>query len=164
VFFAGYAETLAGDWMRAEAQLRAGYEIVERLGERLVLSSAAARLALVSQELGRWDDAERYIKIAEETAAVDDFDANAVGWAADGLLRAYRGDSAAAIARAEEAVAAACLGNDLNVLGWTLEAQARGLVMLGQPEAAVSVVKRALEVYGRKGNDAAAARASAISS
>jgi class 3 adenylate cyclase len=164
VFFAGYAETLAGDWMRAEAQLRAGYEIVERLGERLVLASAAGRLALVCQELGRWDDAERYIKIAEETAAANDFDANAVQLAADGLLHAHRGDSAAAIARAEEAVTAARIGDDLNVLGWTLEAQARGLVMLGRPDAAVSVVKRALEVYGRKGNSVAAARASEISS
>jgi tetratricopeptide (TPR) repeat protein len=164
VFFAGYAETLAGDWTRAEAQLRTGYEIVERLGERLVLASAAGRLALVSEELGRWDDAERYIEIATETATQDDFDANAVRLAADGLLHANRADSAAAIARAEEAVAAASMGDDPNLLGWTLEAQARGLVMLGRPEAAVAAVKRALEVYRRKGNDAAAARARAMSS
>ena len=161
VFFAGYAETLAGDWACAEAQMRTGYEIVERLGEQTVLSSAAARLALVVEELDRWDDAERYISIAAETAWVGDFDPQALGGAAQALLHAHRGDAAVAVARAAEAVAAADTADDLNVLGWTLETQARVLETAGRPDAARPALERALDVYRRKGNDVAAARAAA---
>jgi len=162
VFFAYYVEALAGDWAGAEAQVRAGYEIVERLGERTVLSCAAGRLARALEELARWDEVERYVAIADGAAWIDDYDAHASLRAADALLHAHRGDAAVAVARAAEAVAAADTADDLNLLGWTLETQARVLEMAGRPDAASPALERALDVYRRKGNDVAAARAAAL--
>jgi hypothetical protein len=72
VWLAGFSlvasdiEMLAGGPGTAEAHLRAGYEALQGMGDRGLLSTVAAALARAIYAQGRYEEAERFTEISEE--------------------------------------------------------------------------------------------------
>jgi tetratricopeptide (TPR) repeat protein len=102
-------EFLAGDPVRRERVLREGYQRLDAIGERGVLSTVAANLADALVDLGRIDEAESMCAVAEEAGAEDDVETQ-VGVlqvrgrldAAQGRIDEALGSAAGAVALADE--------------------------------------------------------------
>jgi class 3 adenylate cyclase/tetratricopeptide (TPR) repeat protein len=95
-------EMLAGDPAAAEAELRRDYETLERIGERYIIPTVVALLAEAVCAQGRWDEADELSRTAEELAADDDVDAQAL-WRlvrVKTLTHQHRLDEAESLARA----------------------------------------------------------------
>jgi predicted ATPase/class 3 adenylate cyclase len=99
---AGRVEMLAGDYPAAEQELRRGFELLDRMGERYLRSTVTALLARAVFEQGRLDAAEELTEAAEELAGVDDVETQA----------AWRAVRARVLARRKESADAARLGQD----------------------------------------------------
>jgi ATP/maltotriose-dependent transcriptional regulator MalT len=99
---AGRVEMLAGDYQAAERELRRGFELLDRMGERYLRSTVAALLARAVFEQGRLDAAEELTRAAEELAGADDVETQA----------AWRSVRARVLARRQESEDAARLGQD----------------------------------------------------
>ena len=65
---ASHVEFLAGDTAAAEAELRRGYDVLDRLGDRYYLPTFAGLLARALLQQGRPDEAAELTRIAEERA------------------------------------------------------------------------------------------------
>jgi tetratricopeptide (TPR) repeat protein len=105
--FAGWVELLAGDPVRAEIELRAGYERLEQIGELSWLSTLAGLLAEAVHRQGRDDEAERLTAASEESAGAEDAYSHAMLHSVRAEIRAARGDAAAAGRHGRRAVALA---------------------------------------------------------
>ncbi len=157
---AGYVETLAGDHAAAERALRAGYEVIEQLGERAYLSTVSAMLAHAIWAQGRAEEAEIFCSLAEETGAEDDITTQVLWRTARARIAASRGELDEAVRLARAAVALAEETDDINM-------QADALVELGEVLAAAGddhqgrerAFRRAHELYVAKGNVVSAASA-----
>ncbi len=141
----------AGEWKRGEEALREGYELLERMGNKSLLSKAALELGEAVLRQGRIDEAERLSVIGEEVTAGDDLFGTAQWLTLRAKVRAARGDLAGAEELARRAVelptedqfvelAAEARLVLAEVLGGTGNAEARALGAA------------ALELYERKGN------------
>jgi len=71
-------EFLAGDLAAAERELLRDYERLAEMGEQFLLSTVAARLAIVLVAAGRPDEAAQFVATAEATSAPDDIEAQAL--------------------------------------------------------------------------------------
>ena len=134
-----YVEMLAGDLDAAERIARDALTILERMGERSYLSSAAALLAHALSGLGELDEAERFSRTSEEAAAADDAFSQVLWRSARAKIRARRGELAEAEALAREAVALAERTDLLNTHGDTLADLGEVLALAGRPDEAVAV-------------------------
>jgi predicted ATPase/class 3 adenylate cyclase/DNA-binding SARP family transcriptional activator len=145
-------EVLAGDLARAEERLRSGCARLEEMGEKAYLSVVAAFLGNVLCEQGRYDEAERYVALAEEAAAPGDVSAQ-IAWrvgrakilSASGLLTDAEAVARAALSLAEATDFPADHAGSLLTLGSVLRAANR-------TEEAVALVRKALAIYERKGD------------
>jgi class 3 adenylate cyclase/tetratricopeptide (TPR) repeat protein len=154
----GYVERLAGDAEAAERQLRAGYGILERMGEKGYLSTVAAELAQALYEQGRFDEAEGFTHISEELGSLDDY-ATQVEWRATrAKVLARRGEHDSAVALANEAVALAAETDYLNLQADACMDLAEVVSLGGRIGEAASRSHEALELYERKGNTVSAER------
>ncbi len=154
----GWTELVAGDVEAAEALLRAGYAELEEMGERGLLSSAAAELGRVLCEKGSFDDAAQFASVAEELSGPGDA-ANAsliAGIRARVLLSS--GDWDEAVRAAEEAVARVAAGDCLELSADAHRALADAMRAAGRDDDARAAVEEALRLYDEKGNDVAAER------
>jgi tetratricopeptide (TPR) repeat protein len=97
-------EDLAGDVAAAEAELRRGYDVLDRLGDRYWLPTFAGLLARAVLQQGRPDEAGSLISVAEERARCDDVDAQALWRSARAKLLARAGEHDIAEELALEAV------------------------------------------------------------
>jgi predicted ATPase/class 3 adenylate cyclase len=155
---AAVVEMLAGDPAAAERCLRKGFDALEEMGDRAVLSTTAAFLGetLIAQE--RDDEAERFAGLSAELAVEDDVITQAIWRGVQASVLARRGGLAEAERVARQAVSLAERTDFLNhradalvVLGGVLAKQER-------PEAAHDALAGALALYEQKGNLIAAAR------
>jgi class 3 adenylate cyclase/tetratricopeptide (TPR) repeat protein len=154
----GWTELVAGDVATAETLLRAGYGELEEMGERGVLSSAAAELGRVLCERGSFDDAAQFAAVAEELSGPGDA-ANAsliAGIRARVLLS--EGDGAEAVRAAEEAVARVAAGDCLELRADAQRALADAMRAAGRDGEATAALEEALRLYEEKGNLVAAER------
>ncbi|HUP32371.1 MAG TPA: AAA family ATPase [Gaiellaceae bacterium] len=101
---AAHVEFLADDPVAAEAELRRGYELLDRLGDRYSLPSIAGRLAQAMLLQGRPEEAAELTDVAEERARRDDVDAQVLWRSARAKLLARSGEQEAAEELALEAV------------------------------------------------------------
>ena len=147
-----YVEMLAGDLDAAERIARDAVAILERMGERSYLSSAAALLAHALSGLGELDEAERFSRTSEDAAAADDAFSQVLWRSARAKIRARRGELAEAEALAREAVAVAERTDLLNTHGDTLADLGDVVALAGRPAEAVAVFEQAAEIFERKGN------------
>ena len=145
-------ELLAGDPVAAERCLRKGFDALEGMGDRALLSTTAAFLgqALLAQE--REEEAERFADLSAALTAEDDVLTHALWRGVKAALLARRGGLPEAERMARQAVALAERTDFLNhraetrvVLGTVLGAQ-------GRPEDARAALASALDLYEQKGN------------
>ena len=68
------SELAAGDPIRAEAEMRRGYDLLEQAGEKGYLSTMAYHLAEALARQGRDDEALRVTEVSEELGDEDDVD------------------------------------------------------------------------------------------
>ncbi len=141
----------AQDWVGGEEVLRESYEMLDRMGMKLHLSTVAAHLGEAVFCQGRLDEAERCSVESENLGAGDDL-YNEMMWR---RLRAKvlgaRGDLAGAGALARQAVDSAAGVGFLDDTALTLLDLSRILGAAGDPEAR-SAATEALRVFERKGN------------
>ncbi len=160
----GYASTLllADDVEGAERHARWALDRLQDMGERSLLSSAAALLGEILYRSGRLDEAMLMTTVSESASAPDDV-ASQVAW------RSVRAKILAATGDLEQAERlardAAARGESTDYLNMRAEAHADLAIVLrtaGKTEEADRALDAALELLRRKGNEAAARRALAL--
>ena len=154
---AAMVELLAGDPAAAERSLRRGYETLEEMGDRALLSTTAAFLgqALLAQD--RAEDAERVAEVSAELAAADDLITQALWRSVKARCLGGRGELEEAERLAREAVELADRTDFLNQ-----QAEARCdlsaiLTQRGRDDDARESLGEAARLYELKGNAVAAA-------
>jgi tetratricopeptide (TPR) repeat protein len=155
-----YIETLAGNRVAAERDMRAARDVFEGNGDRWYLSIALADLARTICEQGRYKEALELADTFDVTPAPADMewrikstDVRAVALAGCG-----RAEEAEAVAR--EAVALAEGTEFVNMHGDAALDLARILLLVGRRDEAAGHAKTALGLYERKGNVVSAGEAS----
>ena len=156
---AGLVEMLAGNYEAAEAEYVKGYEIFDKLGDRVYLPSFAAALAGSLCEQGKFLEAARYSEVSEEMAVSGDVDAQ-IEW---------RRTKARIVARQGRAEEARQLGREaITIADKTdyLISQANARLDLadvmrlsGGGDEARALVDSAIGLFEAKGNRAGAKRA-----
>jgi class 3 adenylate cyclase/tetratricopeptide (TPR) repeat protein len=153
----GEVETLAGDPVGAERQLRLAYELSRRLGDKQYVA-VAPNLAEVLHLLGRDEEALRFTEEVEATAEPDIPE--------QFLWRTARAKVLAARGAVEEAERLAREAVDLAARTDHLEEHANALMTLaevlrrgGRAAEATPALRDALRLYRQKGNTILARRA-----
>jgi tetratricopeptide (TPR) repeat protein len=158
----GGLELSAGDAEAAERAFRRNYEGLEALGDEGHLSYAAGGLARSLFELGRFDEAERYVEIGLRLAAEDDLASQTMARSARALVLAERSEFAEAESLAREAVRLYADAQCPTFQGNAWLDLARVLRVVGKPAEAKEAAVEALAFYERKGNRPASATARAF--
>jgi tetratricopeptide (TPR) repeat protein len=154
-------EWLAGDLQRAERDVRADYEFLERRGETFFLSTLASLLARLVREHGRDDEALALTQTAESTAADDDVDSQVLWRSTRAPILARAGALAAAEDLARSAVGQARQTEVPVLLADTLVELASVLGIAGRSDEAREAFEEAIALYTAKGDRMSAARAKA---
>jgi predicted ATPase/class 3 adenylate cyclase len=145
-------ELLAGDSLAAERELRRDYETLERMGERYLRPTVAANLALLLCRDGRFDEAATYASVAEEVAAEDDVESQALWRSAKALILARADDGESAEATARAAVELLRRTDALVQIADALVVQAAILEEHGKLGEREKALNEAVSLYARKGN------------
>jgi tetratricopeptide (TPR) repeat protein len=141
----------AQDWVRGEAALRESYEMLERMGMKMVLSTIAAHLGEAVFHQGRLAEAERLSRESEQLGASDDL-YNEMSWMRlRAKVLAASGDLEGARHLAQQAVDAAAGVGFLDDAALTWLDLSRILDAAGDPEAPAAAAQ-ALGLFERKGN------------
>jgi class 3 adenylate cyclase/tetratricopeptide (TPR) repeat protein len=160
----GFVESMAGDLLAAEQDLRNEYRELAQLGDKTYLATSAAHLADVLYGLGRDDEAMRLTRITEELAATDDVDAQIL-WRGARAKAMARGDPEhreTALALAQEGADLARWLDDPNTRAGALMDLAETMHLCGRSDGVADVVMEAIRLYEQKGNVVAAQRAGAM--
>jgi len=155
-------ELLAGDPGAAVRELRASYEVLEQMGERGVRSTIAAFLAQALAAEGRYEEAEEFAAISEQTGSAADVVTQAVWRTARALALAHRDDAAAAERIAREAVELTETTDFVDLQAGALLTHAVVLRIAGRTDEAPLLVERSRKLYEQKGNVVGASRASSL--
>jgi class 3 adenylate cyclase/tetratricopeptide (TPR) repeat protein len=154
-------EILAGDYAAAEQELRRGFNVLDTLGERYVLSTLSGLLAQTLWSQDRPDEADDMSALAQELSDPDDIDAQVHWRCVQAKVLARRGEGEKAVELAQSAVV---LLEPTDAYVLQIEALAdlgEVLLMLGHPGAA-DAFRRAHELADAKGSEVLAARVLAI--
>jgi tetratricopeptide (TPR) repeat protein len=135
--------------------------LLEELGDKSFLSTAAATLARALYELDRLEEAEAWAGRAEKVGASEDAATQRLWRQAMAKVLARRGEHAGAERIAREAVAIGEGTDDLNGRGEAFADLAEVLILGGKPDEAAVALREALDRYVRKGNLVSAQRARA---
>jgi tetratricopeptide (TPR) repeat protein len=145
-------EMLAGDLETAETELRRDYETLEQLGERYFRPTVAANLALIRCRQGDFEEAARLVALAEEIAADDDVESQALWRSAKALVLARDGDARAAKANASAAVELLRRTDALVQIADALIVEASVLRDAGRVDEGTTTLQEAATLYAQKGN------------
>jgi class 3 adenylate cyclase len=149
---AGSLEGIAGNFDAAAAALGEGISILQSMGETGVLSTLAAMRATVLYRLGRREETDASIRLAQETGAQNDI-ATQVDWRlAAAQLAADEGrldDAERIIGEALELVEPT---DFLELRGGAFEALAHVEARAGRPDRWRAAIERAIGEHDRKGN------------
>ena len=158
---AASVELLAGDPEAAVRELRWAYDELERMGERGMRSTVAAFLAQALVARGRYEEAEEFTKISEETGAEADVVTQAIWRSTRAHALAHRGNVVTAERLAREAMKLAAGTDFLDLQAGAFLSLAEVLRAAGRTEAVRPLVELAKSTYERKGNVVGALRAGA---
>ncbi len=154
-------ELLAGD-PAAAAELGAeGCSLLDELGEKSYLSTAAGNLAQALYALDRLDEADAWAGRAAELGASDDAFTQMLWRQVRAKVLARRGETSEAERLARQAVAIGEETDMLDAQGDAYADLAEVLLLAGQPDEAAAALEQALERYERKGNLVSAGHARA---
>jgi tetratricopeptide (TPR) repeat protein len=149
--YLGPVEMLAGNYQLAAEIMETSYNEMTATGDRSFASTVAGWLAMALLGLGRYDDAWKYATIACETSSAADVASQAPGRSVQARVLAERGDVAASVSLAEEAVAIAKATDYLHTIGAVLVDQALVLRAAGRTDDALAAARDGLDHYQRKG-------------
>jgi len=152
-------ELWAGDPAAAAELGEEGCRLLDELGEKGYLSTAAGRLAHVLYALDRLEEAEAWAGRSAELGASDDVITQMLWRQVRAKALARRGEHAEAERLASEAVA---MGEETDMLdsqGDVYVDLAEVLSLAGRPKEATEALEQALARYERKGNRVSAQRA-----
>jgi predicted ATPase/class 3 adenylate cyclase len=158
----GPAALLAGDAIAAEAELRADFDRLEEMGEHNYISTIAGYLAEALYRQDRFDEAEHFTAYCAEVASHDDVTSQAQWQSVKAKLLARRGAVTDAEALARQAAELLKPTDFLDLHATVLLDLADVLSILGRPGEAVAAAEEGFELFERKGNEVAAARARAF--
>jgi DNA-binding SARP family transcriptional activator len=153
---------IGGDADRAERELRAACDLLERLGERGHASTIAALHARALVELERHEEAERAVALALAWADADDVVTQAYARGARARSLAARGQIDDAIENARRAVEISSRHDALNQRGDALIDLSVVLDAAADRSGARRAAAEALELYRAKGNVVSADRAARL--
>jgi tetratricopeptide (TPR) repeat protein len=146
-------EMLAGDHVAAEEYLKRAFEMLRNVGEKGILASnVTGQLAETIYAQGRYEEAERYTRIAEETAALDHEQAQITWRSVRARALAWQDRPLEGESLAREAVALAEATDNINRLGDAFMALAETLRLCARPNDAAIAAREALSLYEKKGN------------
>jgi class 3 adenylate cyclase len=134
----------------AERRLQHSLALWQEMGEDGIASSVAARLARTLCAQGRFEEAERYIALAENAAASDDYESQSLVRAARARVLAHREVLEQAESLAREAVAIADRTDNLAMRAWLRTDLAEILNLREKTDEACSVLEEAVGLAGAK--------------
>jgi class 3 adenylate cyclase/tetratricopeptide (TPR) repeat protein len=143
-------ERYAGDPARAVEFGEQGCKLLEELGERAYLSTAAGKLADAYYEFGRFDDAETWTTRSVELGASDDISTQEIWRRVKAKVLARRGEAEEAERLAREAVAIA--NRTESPVAAVYSDLAEVLSLAGRTDEAREALERALVGFEDKGN------------
>ena len=145
---------LAGEPATAEKRLRLEYEALDRMGERFLLSTTAAKLAraIAAQGPDRYDEAIQLIVISREAAAGEDLSVQAVSQGTLARVLADRGRHQEAEELARAAVALASQTDLISEHADILLDFAYALMAADRVAEAHAAAAEAFSLYQQKGN------------
>ena len=143
---------LAGDPQAALDVALPSYEAMRASGDVAFSSTAAGQVAAACAELGRWGEAERYARIAIDTAALSDVESQALGRRVHALVLANRGELEEAERVARESVAIRDAGEFLVGAAESYFALGEVLRLAGRHDDADEAFRGALDRFERKGH------------
>jgi tetratricopeptide (TPR) repeat protein len=155
----GLAELLAGNPDAAERELRAGYETLRAIGEVTLMSTVAGILADAICAQGRYEEAEQYTRVSEESAAVEDVYTQVLWRSVRAKVLAHQGDLAQALGLAREALDRDVSTDSAHLRWHTLMSAAEVLSLAGRSDEAKTALDEAVRVAEHKGNLVGARRA-----
>lgn len=148
-------ELEGGDLSVAEAALRADYASLSAIGEKYILAGVVGLLGKVLELQQRHDELEPLSLELAELAGADDVTAQVDWRGLSACVRSRRGDAAAAIMLAREAVDLASTTDFLVVQADAERRLAAVLINAGQERDAALARDRARDLYRRKGDTVA---------
>jgi class 3 adenylate cyclase/tetratricopeptide (TPR) repeat protein len=154
-----YFELLAGDPAAAAELGATGCRMLEELGDKSFLSSAAGRLAQALYALDRLAEADASATQAAELGSSDDAFTQILWRQVRAKVLARSGEHTEAERTAREAVAIGETTDDLDGQGDARADLATVLELAGRPAEAAAELERAVRLYDRKGNIVSAERA-----
>jgi class 3 adenylate cyclase/tetratricopeptide (TPR) repeat protein len=160
-FATAAVEIMAGNLPGAERELRAAIDSLASMGEKSAASTAAARLAGVLYEEGRYEEADRYTLLAQEWGAPDDLATQMFWRSVRGAVLARMGDVVEGERLAREGAEHA-ERTDFGWRGDVLTYLAETLHVAGKSDEALAAARRALELFEEKGNVPLIARTKAL--
>jgi class 3 adenylate cyclase/tetratricopeptide (TPR) repeat protein len=147
----GPIELLASDPVAAERELRRDFETLEAMGERNYIATIAAYLAFALLLQDRDDEADRFARFSEETAAEEDLTSQFLWRQFRARLLSRAGDHDAAVATAQRAVELTDRTQEPESQGNARLDLATVLAAAGRPNEAASVYTEALDRFRSKG-------------
>jgi len=147
----GWVDLLAGDPSAAERDLRWGAKTLREIGELSWLSTVAAILAEAIYSQGRYEEAEEFIRVSEETAGSEDVYSQALLRSVRARILVRRGQADEAEHLARQAVAIAQPTDFLFMQSMSLLGLGDVLVTMGRTEQAEETLAEARRVCDRKG-------------
>jgi class 3 adenylate cyclase/tetratricopeptide (TPR) repeat protein len=154
-------ELLAGDPAAAVEFGEEGCTLLDELGERSMLSTAAGKLAQALYAHDQLKEAESWARRSEELGASDDAYTQMLWRQVKAKMLARRGEHAEAERLAREAVAIGEKTDLLDAQGDAYADLGEVLSLAGKPDEAAAALEQALVRYERKGNLVMAGRARA---
>jgi class 3 adenylate cyclase len=150
--FAGWIELLSGEPVRAERELRWGYEKLHEIGESSWLSTVAAILAESVYAQDREQEAEELTLQSEESAGAEDAYSHALSRSVRARILARRGTADAALRLARESVALADTTDFLHLRWHARMSNVDVLQMVGNIPDARWVAQEAMRLAEQKGS------------
>jgi class 3 adenylate cyclase/tetratricopeptide (TPR) repeat protein len=148
----GWSELLEGKPVAAEEELRRGYETLSAIGEVTLLSTVAGILAEALYVQARYEEAERFTHISEESAGAEDAYSHVLWRSVRAKCAARQGNTADAVELARESAALVESTDSLHLHWHTLMSQAEVLVLAGQPAQAEAALRSAILAADKKQN------------
>lgn len=152
----GWALLFEGKPAVAEDELRHGYETLTAIGEVTFLSTVAGILAEAIYAQGRYDEAESFTLISENSAGAEDIYSQLLWRSVRSKCLARQGKTSQALGLAHECGPMVEATDSLDLRWHALMSRAEVFRLAGQAEQAQSAVHEAIDAAERKGNLVAA--------
>jgi tetratricopeptide (TPR) repeat protein len=148
----GWALLLEGKPDVAEQELRHGYETLSTVGEVSFLSTVAGILAEAIYVQDRYDEAERFTRIGEESAGAEDMYSQVLWRSVRAKCVARQGKTTQALVLALESVTLAESTDSFDLRWHALMSQAEVLRLAGRTTEAETALRAAIRAAERKQN------------